>query len=388
MGGTEHWDRGREDRPAEPDEGWGEEPESPDAWSSPTRRARGQSQPYDQRQPDHGQQGYGQQGYGQQESNYGQRESGHGQQGYGQRESGHGQQGYGQQQSSYGQQGYDQRDAGYGQQGYGQQESGHGQQGYGQQDAGYGQQGYGQREPSYGQQQGYDQRQGYDQGYGQQQGYGQRGYDQQGYGQQGYGQQGYGQQGQQDSAYGRAPAYGQPEPYASSGYAAYGGASAAEWQPQRPLASWGTRLGAYLLDSLVFVLVEIPAIVLLIAASAAAGNAGTVGDTPPGWVLPAFIIGALYMFVVFVGAFWYFGWRQGVTGSTVGKRMLHIRLVGQLDGEPIGGGRGLGRFTLRWLLGAASVWFISALWPLWDRKRQTWEDMAVKSIVVHDGTRT
>jgi len=122
-------------------------------------------------------------------------------------------------------------------------------------------------------------------------------------------------------------------------------------------------------------------------ASSAAANAQAVGDTPPGWVLPAFIIGALYLFVIFVGAFWYFGWRQGVTGSTVGKRILHIKLVGQFDGQPIGGGRGLGRFTLRWLLGAASVWFISALWPLWDRKGQTWEDMAVKSIVVHDGTR-
>jgi hypothetical protein len=30
------------------------------------------------------------------------------------------------------------------------------------------------------------------------------------------------------------------------------------------------------------------------------------------------------------------------------------------------------------------VGIVSYLWPLWDAKRQTWEDMAVKSIVVSD----
>jgi uncharacterized RDD family membrane protein YckC len=276
---------------------------------------------------------------------------------------------------------------------------------YGQPQPGYGQPqpqpGYGEPQPGYGQPQpepGY--------GYGSPQpqpGYGQ---PQPGYGQpqpgSGYGQPqpGYGQP-QPEPGYGygspqqgyadHQPGFSQPQrPY---GYApAYAGGYAPEWQPPRPLAGWGQRFAASLLDSLIVTLVQLPGMVVFFAALGATlgaaqeqVQAGATNVTAPGWALPALIIGALYLLVVVAGSVWYYGWRQGVTGGTIGKRVMNIKLVGMDDAQPIGGPRGLGRYALRYVL--SPVWIISALWPLWDKKRQTWEDMAVKSIVVQTGPR-
>ena len=86
----------------------------------------------------------------------------------------------------------------------------------------------------------------------------------------------------------------------------------------------------------------------------------------------------------FVLVFCYFGYLNGVIGQTVGKRILGIRCVDADTGDPIGFRRGLGRYAIVAALGLAFIVpeFIDGLWPLWDRRRQSWHDKAVRSIVV------
>ncbi|HEX8509159.1 MAG TPA: RDD family protein [Propionibacteriaceae bacterium] len=238
----------------------------------------------------------------------------------------------------------------------------HGQQGYGPAaydpaaagQSGYGQRGYGappQGQPPHG-----------TAGDGQQ-GYGQQGYGQQGYGQQGYGQQGYGQQG-----YGVA-GYGQPQ----YGYG-YGSGVRSDY------ASWGKRVGAYLIDLLPTIVAQIVFFAGYVPfVMAVARSQQTQSSTTPTAGLGAMTVGALLMLAAF-------GWQlynrwiiMGRTGQSMGKRVTGIWLVSEQTGQPIGALNAFLRDLVHILDSFAYVGF---LWPLWDEKKQTFSDKVLKTVVV------
>lgn len=76
----------------------------------------------------------------------------------------------------------------------------------------------------------------------------------------------------------------------------------------------------------------------------------------------------------------YFTLMEGSRGQTLGKMALHIRVVHEKTGGPIGFGRALGRNLLRFV--SALPCFLGYLWALWDPKRQTWHDKIVDTLVV------
>jgi uncharacterized RDD family membrane protein YckC len=175
------------------------------------------------------------------------------------------------------------------------------------------------------------------------------------------------------SSYEHAP-YAVPQPpYEYAGPA---------WWPPAALAGWGERLVARLIDVFLVLLVTlVPALSVVIPVAASTG--GEDGSSPPGWATAVILLAILYgVLGQIVGYLWYLGWRQGATGTTIGKRAMGIALVDLDTGEPVGTMRGLGREALRLLLGSASISILSYLWPLWDARRQTWEDMVFKSVVV------
>ena len=135
---------------------------------------------------------------------------------------------------------------------------------------------------------------------------------------------------------------------------------------ERTYASWGSRIGAYLLDTLIIV---IPLVVLIIVAVAV--------DV---WALVA--IGYLGTLVVPFVYFTYF--HGGASGQTPGKRALGIRVVSDDTGESIGYGRAFGRYAITvlfaWVLFLPLV--LDYLWPLWDTKNQSLHDKVVSSVVV------
>jgi uncharacterized RDD family membrane protein YckC len=135
---------------------------------------------------------------------------------------------------------------------------------------------------------------------------------------------------------------------------------------ERRYAGWGSRIGAYLLDTLIIV---VPLVVLIIVA--------VVADL---WALV--VIGYLGTLVVPFVYFTYF--HGGAGGQTPGKRALGIRVVSDDTGESIGYGRAFGRYAITvlfaWVLFLPLV--LDYLWPLWDSKNQSLHDKVVSSVVV------
>jgi uncharacterized RDD family membrane protein YckC len=141
---------------------------------------------------------------------------------------------------------------------------------------------------------------------------------------------------------------------------------------EREYASWGRRLAAYLLDTIILVLPPLVLVVAVVVADPA--------DDSAAWYV------ALLAYVAwFVLPFVYFTFFHGdPRGQTPGKRALGIRVVSDMTGEPIGYGRAFGRYVMTVVFGFLLMipWLLDYLWPLWDRKNQSLHDKIVGSVVV------
>ena len=84
---------------------------------------------------------------------------------------------------------------------------------------------------------------------------------------------------------------------------------------------------------------------------------------------------------------WFFGYCQGNTGTTPGKRSQGICLVDAESGKVPGGARGVGRWLVPGLVGGITgigniIELIDYLWPIWDPKKQRLIDKVFKTRVV------
>jgi uncharacterized RDD family membrane protein YckC len=138
-----------------------------------------------------------------------------------------------------------------------------------------------------------------------------------------------------------------PPPFQASGPPSSGGTSG-------PRASFGLRLVAALIDG---VLLGIVSTVLRLGL----GNAGQG-------------LGIL------VGLAYYGYFEGGLTGQTLGKRAVGIRVIDFAAGGPIGTGRALLRYVGRIL--SAIPCLLGYFWMLWDPQKQTWHDKISGSVVV------
>lgn len=179
--------------------------------------------------------------------------------------------------------------------------------------------------------------------YGQQAPYGQPGYSPAGFPQQGHPQ-------------------GYPQGYPQPGYPQPGVPQAA-YGP--PLASFGQRVGGFLIDT------GLP----LVGYYVLVGLAAFIGDLTVALVIYGVAFLGLLGFVI-----WNSGYRQGTTGQSLGKKVLGIRLVGQATGRPVGFGPAVGRQFAHILDGLPL--YIGYLWPLWDEQRQTFADKVCSTLVV------
>jgi uncharacterized RDD family membrane protein YckC len=71
----------------------------------------------------------------------------------------------------------------------------------------------------------------------------------------------------------------------------------------------------------------------------------------------------------------------GQTGQSYGKKIAGTRLIAEATGAPPGGGLGIGRHFVHILDGIPC--YLGFLWPLWDKKRQTFADKILKTVVVN-----
>lgn len=210
--------------------------------------------------------------------------------------------------------------------------------------------------------------------------YGQAPYGQPPYGQPPYGQPPYGQAPYGQGPYGQGP-YGQP-PYGQP----FGGPYPGFGAPQYRYSHWIKRVGATILDAIFAGVAEIPGLIgaVLLASSMTTYTYadGTSSSTVTNHGL--FAVGLILVIAGYLFAIGFTIWnqiiRQGRTGQSLGKSVLGITVIREDNGRPLGGWLTFGRALLHILDSLAC--YLGWLWPLWDRKRQTFADKIVSSVVV------
>jgi uncharacterized RDD family membrane protein YckC len=150
----------------------------------------------------------------------------------------------------------------------------------------------------------------------------------------------------------------------------------------RPLAGWGRRLAAYVLDALFSSLVGLVAgavagglvwLVVYVLAGEDAGEAAVVAGIVLGYLVLLVVVATYYTYL-----------HGNERGQTWAKSLLGIRVRDEATGGRIGYGRAFARWLMPLLFW--NFFFIpgvlDGLWPLWDEKRQSWHDKIVRSVVV------
>lgn len=153
-----------------------------------------------------------------------------------------------------------------------------------------------------------------------------------------------------------------------------------------PYARWWQRVLATLIDGLLL----LPFGVVIIVGIVVVGDTTTVFKGPDGTITSVDTSGGTWAGVAVTGAAYLamlvFGiWngivRQGRRGASIGKQCLHLMVVSESDGRPIGALMTFVRQLVH-LLDQIPL-YLGYLWPLWDRKRQTFADMVMKTAVLH-----
>jgi uncharacterized RDD family membrane protein YckC len=174
-----------------------------------------------------------------------------------------------------------------------------------------------------------------------------------------------------------------PPPGAGGPVSSYGASSPVGGQ--LVLASWGRRVGAFLIDG---VIVGIGAIILLVALTApfsvgffASDNAGIVA------LFVGFILATLCVTVV---AFFYAPALMARTnGQTLGRMAVGTRVV-RADGQPITFGFAMLRevavkallFGIAGTITGGLANLVDYLWPLWDEENRALHDFVVNTRTV------
>ncbi|MEO6794553.1 MAG: RDD family protein [Mycobacterium sp.] len=149
--------------------------------------------------------------------------------------------------------------------------------------------------------------------------------------------------------------------------------------PPQAYTSWLTRVGAYFIDLIpILVVYGIPS---MIAASTATRECITTSSGFTCAVSPssgAAVLMMLGWLAALSYGIWNFGYRQGVTGSSIGKSVLKFKVVSEATGQPIGFGMSIVR-QLAHIIDDL-IFCIGYLFPLWDAKRQTLADKIVATV--------
>lgn len=174
-----------------------------------------------------------------------------------------------------------------------------------------------------------------------------------------------------------------PPPPSAGGYAPPPPGPVIRDLPTEAYTSWFTRVLAYLIDWVPFgILVGIGAVV-----QATTMDQTCVTDITDVYVnqvcasQPSAVGQAVFWLAWLVGmayAIWNLGYRQGTTGSSIGKSALKFKVVSESTGQPIGFGMSVVRQLAHFV--DAVICYVGFLFPLWDKKRQTLADKIMTTV--------
>lgn len=154
-------------------------------------------------------------------------------------------------------------------------------------------------------------------------------------------------------------------------------------QPTENYTPWATRALAGLIDYVpVYLVIGIGWVinaVLNVSGSCVtnvSGYSATTTCSEPSMFGP--LVQAVLALVATVYAIWNFGYRQGTTGSSIGKSIMKFKVVSEVTGQPLG----FGMSVLRQLAHAVdtAICYVGFLFPLWDAKRQTLADKIMTTV--------
>ena len=147
-------------------------------------------------------------------------------------------------------------------------------------------------------------------------------------------------------------------------------------------AGFWIRLVARFVDG---VIVSVPLIVLfaifggiaaVIGSGASNSDENTQNAVAAGFsgIFILFYLVALFVVIGYQVYFW------GTSGSTLGMRLFHLRVVDADTGGPIG----IPRAIVRWLMSIVNSWacYIGWIWVAFDPRKQGWHDKVANSVVL------
>jgi uncharacterized RDD family membrane protein YckC len=185
----------------------------------------------------------------------------------------------------------------------------------------------------------------------------------------------------QGGGYPPSPSPGYQAPQAATSYpppAASGPAL-----PREAYTPWLTRVLAYIIDLIPVLILEGIGYGLLLGTRETACSSDTSGyDLGEFCSTGASTLGQVSFIITWLLSLayivWNYGYRQGTTGSSIGKSIMKFKVVSEKTGQPIGFGLSIVR-QLAHIIDAA-ICYIGYLFPLWDAKRQTIADKIMTTV--------
>jgi uncharacterized RDD family membrane protein YckC len=174
-----------------------------------------------------------------------------------------------------------------------------------------------------------------------------------------------------------------PPPPSAGGYSPPPPGPAVHAQPADSYTPWITRVLAFLIDYVpILVIYGIGAVIEGITQQNNCVTDISQYDVSTHCYTEDSVIGLLAQGVagllVFAYWVWNWGYRQGTTGSSLGKGFLKFKVVSEKTGQPLGFGMSVVRQIAHFV--DAVICYIGFLFPLWDAKRQTLADKIMTTV--------
>lgn len=153
--------------------------------------------------------------------------------------------------------------------------------------------------------------------------------------------------------------------------------------PAESYTPWFTRVLAALIDWIPYVVVVgIGWLIMMVTTTSSCVTEISEYDVGKFCVSQPSMIGQLAQWLLtLVGLaylVWDYGYRQGTTGSSIGKSVMKFKVVSETTGQPLGFGMSIVR-QLAHIIDAV-ICYIGFLFPLWDAKRQTLADKVMTTV--------
>jgi len=159
-----------------------------------------------------------------------------------------------------------------------------------------------------------------------------------------------------------------------------------------PLADFGSRFAAYLIDGVILglgsTIVFVPVFFLVLRSLPEPGtypDTATFGEVFRTFMLPVLLVEAGFFLFLMVVYYLYFVEYMHRKGETIGKKVMKIRVVPIDPAARLTRGIAVKRYLVQFLAGSFVPFFsyLDGLWQLWDKPyQQTLHDKAAQTVVV------